>query len=242
MPTNQEPIPESPDIGENPPPSTMEGQKPAELPMPPSEPLVTRLTSCCIRALPVDCSPTQRRHLGRFRLWIDEYDTPRGQLDKILKESPILREATVTLLADLCSILTTPASHPNDTLLNERQSVLQDARTMYSGISQLLPDNNSDSGGEEDEIEAIVDSLFNLSPLLVDILENLSGNTQTGASSDNTTAAPKVTQRFNSSGYVLLLVIFSFLLVSCLMHLFLMEVYARRLLVVLGGFRRAWFG
>jgi hypothetical protein len=137
-------------------------------------------------------------------LWADEYDTPHGQLDKILEKSPMLEEATITLLADLCNILTTRTSHSNDTLRKERISVLRDACGMYLGISQLFPDGDSECGGEEDEIETIVDSLFNLSPLLVDILENPPGDTPTSVGNDETTVAPEVAQRFDGLAHTLL--------------------------------------
>jgi len=92
-----------------------------------AESLVTRLVGCCLRAPPVDRGPAQRRHLGRFRLWADEYSTPHGQLDKILKELPILREATTTLLADLCNILTARTPHPdgNYSILPPEPSILR---------------------------------------------------------------------------------------------------------------------
>ncbi|KAG0635378.1 hypothetical protein HOY80DRAFT_1004344 [Tuber brumale] len=204
MPANQELISESPEIYEKPPPSTTESQKPTEPLSPHSEPLATRLIKCCLRALRADHGPTQFRHLGRFRLWADEYDTPHGQLDKILEKSPILEEATITLLADLCNILTTRTPHPDDTLRKERISVLRDACAMYLGISQLFPDGDSECGGEEDEIETIVDSLFNLSPLLVDILENPLGDNPTGTGDDETTAAAEVAQRFDGLARTLL--------------------------------------
>jgi len=93
--------------------------------------------------------------------------------------------------------------------------VLQYARTIYPGINQLPLGTDSDSSGEEDEIETIVDSLFNLSPLLVEILENLPGDTPTGA------------------GYVSLLLVFLFLLVS-LMLLYLAAGYAGVFWMLLG--------
>lgn len=70
------------------------------------------------------------------------------------------------------------------------------ARAVYPGINQLPLGTDSDSSGEEDEIETIIDSLFNLSPSLVDILENLPEDTPTGV------------------GYVPLLLGFLFLLVD----------------------------
>jgi len=98
--------------------------------------------------------------------------------------------------------------------------VLEHARTTYPGISQLSPGTTSDRSGEEDEIETIVDSLFNLSPLLVEILEDLPGDTPTGV------------------GYVPLLLVFLFLLV-CLMLLYPVAGYAGRFLILLKSLRRA---
>ena len=111
MVTNQESAPGSPEVHEKSPLPTIESQKPAELLLPLSESPATHLIDCCLRAFSVDRHPTQSRYLGRFRLWANEYGTPYGQLDKILKESPIIREATITLLADLCSILDTRTAH-----------------------------------------------------------------------------------------------------------------------------------
>ncbi|RPA92069.1 hypothetical protein L873DRAFT_1794471 [Choiromyces venosus 120613-1] len=249
--SNLEPLPKSPEIHEKLPLSTIESPKSAEILLPLSDPLVTRLISCCLHALPVNRGPTQCRQLGRFRLWVDEYDTPPGQLENILKESPILREATITLLADLCNILNTRASHGDDTnirvfildtLPKERPSVLEEACTIYPGISQLFPDSNSDSGGEEDEIETIVDSLFNLSPLLVDILENPPRDTPTGFGNNEEATAVPVVQKFNSSGYVPLLLISLFIFASCLMLLYPTASHAGQFLTILQGLRRAWFG
>ena len=73
--------------------------------------LATRLIQSSLDVLQKASNQNRSRHLGRFKLWANEYGTPHGQLDKILKESPILKEATVTLLADLCNILTTGTSH-----------------------------------------------------------------------------------------------------------------------------------
>jgi len=101
--------------------------------------------------------------------------------------------------------------------------VLEYARTIYPGINQLSPSTNSDSSDEEDEIETIVDSLFNLSPLLVDILGNLPGDTRTGV------------------GYVPLLLVFLFLLISCLILLYPITGYAGRFRMLLEGLRSAWF-
>jgi len=100
--------------------------------------------------------------------------------------------------------------------------VLEYARTIYPGISQPSPGTHSDSSGEEDEIETIVDSLYNLSPLLVDILENLPGDTPIDV------------------GYVALLLVFLFLLVS-LMLLYPVAGHAGRFRMLLESLRWAWF-
>src|SRR5207237_2721338 len=76
-----------------------------------------------------------------------------------------------------------------ETSRKERPSVLRDACKIYPGIIQLFPDSGSESGSEEDEIETIVDSLFNLSPLLVDILESLPGDAPRSAGNDDEAAA-----------------------------------------------------
>jgi len=95
-----------------------------------------------------------------------------------------------------------------DTLYEECRLVLEYARTIYPGISQISLDTDSDNSGEEDEIETIVDSLFNLSPLLLDILENIPGDIPTGF------------------GYVPLFLVFLFLLVSRLMFPYLIAGYS----------------
>ena len=100
--------------------------------------------------------------------------------------------------------------------------MLEYARTIYPGINQLSPSTNSNGSDEEDEIETIVDSLFNLSPLLVDILGNLPGDTLTGV------------------GYVPLLLVF-FFLISCLILLYLITSHAGRFWMLLESLRPAWF-
>ena len=101
--------------------------------------------------------------------------------------------------------------------------MLEHARTIYPGISQLSPGTGFYSLDKEDEIETIVDSLFNLSPLLAEILESLSGDTPTVV------------------GYVPLLLVFLFLLVSYLMLLYPAAGHAGRFRMLLGGLRWAWF-
>ncbi|KAG0138452.1 hypothetical protein HOY82DRAFT_534872 [Tuber indicum] len=181
-----------------------------------SETLAARLIQSSLDILQGWRFRDRSRHLGRFRLWADEYDTPQGQLDEILERSQILKETTITLLADLYNILNTQTSRGAPR--KEFPSVLRDACTIYPGINQLFPDSDSDSGSEEGEIETIVDSLFNLSPLLVDILENLPGDTPTSVDCDNE-AAPvsEVVREFDASAYTRLLCISLFiLLVYCL--------------------------
>ena len=131
--------------------------------------------------------------------------------------------------------------------------MLQEACAIYPGISQLFPDTNPDSCDEEGAIETIVDSLFNLSPLLVDTLENLLGDTLIGVGNDDEATAPlEIVRRFDSSGSVLLLLVFIFLLVSCLMLLFLLVSclmllypaagHAGRFRMLLEDLKRTWFG
>lgn len=96
------------------------------------------------------------------------------------------------------------------------------ACVIYPGINKLSPGTNPYSSGEEDEIETVVDSLFNLSPLLVEILEDLPGDTL-------------------GIGYVQLLLVFLVLLVSCLMFLYPAAGHAGRFQMLLEGLRRAWF-
>jgi len=119
--------------------------------------------------------------------------------------------------------------------------VLQEACAIYPGISQLFPDTGSDSGDEEGVIETIVDSLFNLSPLLIDALENLPRDTPTGVGNDEATTALEIVQRFDGSGSILLLLVFLFLLVSCLMLLYTAVGHAGRFRILLEGLRQAWF-
>lgn len=101
--------------------------------------------------------------------------------------------------------------------------MLEYARTIYPGISQPSPGTRSDSSGEEDEIETIVDSLYNLSPLLVDILENLPGGTPADAS------------------YIAFLLVFLFLLLATLMLLYPVAGHAGRFRMLLESLRWAWF-
>ena len=90
--------------------------------------LATRLIQSSLDVLQKASNQNRSRHLGRFKLWADEYGTPHGQLDKILKESPILKEAAITLLADLCNILATGTSHldGNYLVLTSLNTVLSD--------------------------------------------------------------------------------------------------------------------
>lgn len=123
--------------------------------------------------------------------------------------------------------------------------MLQEACAIYPGISQLFPDTASDSGDEEGVIETIVDSLFNLSPLLIDALENLPRDTPAGVSNndddDEATAALEMVQRFDGSGSILLLLVFLFLLVSCLTLLYPVAGHAGRFRMLLQVLRQAWF-
>ena len=121
--------------------------------------------------------------------------------------------------------------------------MLQEACAIYPGISQLFPGSDSDSGGEGDEIETIVDSLFNLSPLLVDILENLPRDTPTNAdNSGKATTVSEVAHKFDVSAYASRLRISRFLLLGCLLLVHQTADHAAWLLMVLENLRRDWFG
>ncbi|PUU80620.1 hypothetical protein B9Z19DRAFT_1063264 [Tuber borchii] len=203
--------------------------------------LATRLIQSSLDVLQKASNGNRSRHLGRFKLWADEYGTPHGQLDKILKESPILKEATVTLLADLCNILTTGTSRLDDILRKERFLALQDACTIYPGINQLFPDTDSDSGCEKDEIETIVDSLFDLSPLLVDILEDLPTDAPTGAgNSDEATAVSEAVRKFDASAYARRVRVSRLFLLGCLLLVHQMADHTGRFLMAPENLRRDW--
>lgn len=120
--------------------------------------------------------------------------------------------------------------------------MLQEACTIYPGISQLFPGSDSDSGGEEDEIETIVDSLFNLSPLLADTLENLPRNAPTNADNNGkVTAVSDVAHKFDAPAYASRLRIFRFLLLGCLLLVYQMADLAAWFLMVLENLRRDLF-
>ena len=117
--------------------------------------------------------------------------------------------------------------------------MLQDACTICPGIIQLFPDSDSDSGGETDEIGTIVDSLFNLSPLLVDILENLPEDAPTSVgNSDEATVVSEAVHKFDALAYARRLRISRFCLLGCLL---LAHQMARQFPIVLENMRRAWF-
>ena len=96
--------------------------------------------------------------------------------------------------------------------------MLQDAYKICPGIIQLFTDSDSDSGDERDGIETIVDSLFNLSPLLVGVLENLPRDASRSVGNrDEATAASEVTHKFDASAYARRLRISRFFLLGCLL-------------------------
>ena len=119
--------------------------------------------------------------------------------------------------------------------------MLQEACTIYPGISQLFPGSDSDSGGEEDEIETIVDSLFNLSPLLADILENLPRDARTNADNNGkVTAVSEVAHKFDASAYASRLRISRFLLLGCLLLVYQMVAHREWFLMVLENLGPVW--
>ena len=120
--------------------------------------------------------------------------------------------------------------------------MLQEAYTICPGIIQLFHDSDSNSGDEKDEIETIVDSLFNLSPLLVDVLENLPRDApRSVGNNDEATAALEVAHKFDASAYVRRLRISRFFLPGCLLLVHQMAGHTGRFLIVLENLRQAWF-
>lgn len=96
--------------------------------------------------------------------------------------------------------------------------MLQDAYTICPGIIELPPDSDSDSGDEKDEIETIVDSLFNLSPLLVNVLENLPRDApRSVGNSDEAIAVLEAAHKFDTPAYARRLRIFRLFLLGCLL-------------------------
>lgn len=121
--------------------------------------------------------------------------------------------------------------------------MLQEAYTIFPGIIQLFPDGDPDSGDEKDEIETIVGSLFNLSPLLVDVLENLPRDApRSVGNSDEATAASEVAHKFDASAYARRLRISRFFLLGCLLLVHQMAGHTGRFLIVLENLRQARFG